>query len=96
MEAEAAAEERTGTAWLKEERAFRLRRWVCCWVSWSMDGGGGGGGGGGSKGKEELRGIMGNGRGLSADRQANLPAGPTQERCVSLERRAGPAAPPHN
>lgn len=36
MEAEAAAEERTGTAWLKEERAFRLRRWVCCWVSWSM------------------------------------------------------------
>lgn len=90
MEAEAAAEERAGAAWLKEERAFRLRRWVCCWVSWSVVVGGG------SKGKEELRGIMGNGRGLSADRQANLPAGPTQERCVSLERRAGPAAPPHN
>lgn len=36
MEAEDAAEERAGAAWLKEERAFRLRRWVCCWVSWSV------------------------------------------------------------
>lgn len=50
----------------------------------------------GSKAKEELRGIMGDGRGLSADRQANLPAGATQERRVSLERRAGPAPPANN
>lgn len=46
-------------------------------------------------GLEELGVIMDNGRGLAVDRQANLPPGQTQERCVSLLRHPGPAAPAH-
>lgn len=50
---------------------------------------------GGLKGLEELGVIMDNGRGLAVDRQANLPPGQAQERCVSLLRHPGPAAPAH-
>lgn len=79
MEAEAAVEGRTRTARLKPEEVEVTGGLVGLRWRWRRTAG--------SKGMEELRGIMGNGRGLSADRQANLPAGPTQERCVSLERR---------
>lgn len=93
MEAEDAAEERAGAAWLKEERAFRLRRWVCCWVSWWWWWKGGGG----SKGKEELRGgswVM-----AEACPLTDRPISPRARlrRGVSVwSGRAGPAPPPHN